>query len=1239
MGLTFTTAPTVEAGDRITSEQFSLLARAFNDRIKSGVADGAWRIAYYNVNLFRQVRNPAQGGWVFPTQAEFFDLYQHLAPENDPQITWPVTGPGEYEGANLANPMMQFVFGVAPDLDSEDIRLADDVSWSLGSTPTTLGDWWELGKHQRGGYDPSTGGQVTPAWDAATSFFRISQPYWSPHGKSYGGFFPTPTILSNNCDCASGGGCGSDPDLGAGVPSYQIKFTALRDDVTYGGSYGTASGTPQVVTYPGSCPDWTADSASGHVLAIARYPFAYYVYVNDGAGGVDVEVLRTADWLEGPYTGQGYLAHADGQQLHRAVHAFVSEFCGTSAQRDPDTYRIETLAADFQAFFTSQHQLSPAKGSQVGNEIILDYPSVTFQGPTVDPGFGSWNTGGTGYQIAEDFVLGGIYAKAEKLSAPVTLTVYNGTTAIETLTLTPDADGFAEALATVRNGGEYNVKVGLNSRASFDDGTGYIRVEISELYGYRPQYWDAYLLCRFAATAGGDAFNGGVDGSGVDYTTAKQITDDYLYYGCLVNRSGAEGPRTILEWVTDNPVYQAARRMCREQFRLIRRNNFDSVEVTGGKTVLYFKRYAYGMDRARADMFDGIAPPIDPVASGELEVGETYVVQSTDGTGTIVYDGNWLTNGDTFTVTTETEYQTNGDALVYVYDGIRTAARKKGYSNEWVMFLETKCYHLSPTSIWKPEAYSDYFAFNNRCHFYSATADDEVRRFMAYNHSTELDGDYNPTLNDLQLQAVMVSPEAPTGYNYVDDTNRLYGSADFYSSCRIYEKPYVVESCTVDRFGADAVVKVTLTERLRSHPDAPATVDRTVANWDTTEKDNLGLEDYRTDDNAVREYALWNYDNNENCTQKTGDAGTGSGVFGLADNPWGSCFPTFFFVKLVPEPYEDGNNTQQTTDTRCTVRSFQQMETYLKAMCEGYVDGTTSLDIICDSGTGGLFDYTFENLCFEAFGGTSVGAFSLTDRSDEPAGFGPLPNTKMYADVFNRLSSAVNLLTKARLEVPVTFDYRTVTYPRTYREESFTDTDGSSGCSTSSFYAAIRDSAGPVDAVGSPSYSSWSTWTSVSASKSTIADACPSKLAGDRVDVEYKVSIDTAFANAVPSHIQDLVDNLFTGFVATQTDNQNRDFREAVTAGSGDSCSGTADHWHVGTDYYRWTLDDVITSTDCVIINSGTLVAPALLTADYGVGHAAGSPNGTVCNAGGTSSDRTLDLLTGSIAYVEVPLV
>jgi hypothetical protein len=104
------------------------------------------------------------------------------------------------------------------------------------------------------------------------------------------------------------------------------------------------------------------------------------------------------------------------------------------------------------------------------------------------------------------------------------------------------------------------------------------------------------------------------------------------------------------------------------------------------------------------------------------------------------------------------------------------------------------------------------------------------------------------------------------------------------------------------------------------------------------------------------------------------------------------------------------------------------METYLRIMCEGCVDGATSEAHGCQSTISAVYDFTFPNLCFQAFGLTSMGTMpgAVTDylgpqdvREDNPVGYGPLPTVRVAAETFNRFAKAVNLLTRYRVMFPM----------------------------------------------------------------------------------------------------------------------------------------------------------------------------------------------------------------------------
>lgn len=1268
--LTFTKALEVTAGDKITSTQHNKLARAFNDRLRA-FQFIPWRIAMWWFNLWRQVRNPGDGGYVFPPQAEFFDIYQHLDPENDLQTTWPVTGPGEPEGANLANPMMAFVFG-NPDIDREDARLSDRINLLPPEIPEpgpqNLEAIWALGKIQRGAFDPSTGGQYVPAFDAAQDFFRVVQPFYSPHGKSYGGFFPTPVELLSDCDPSS------DPDTGIHVPSYEFKFTALRADVTVPTHHGTLStvGGRSVITYAGSCPCGTEEYAAGHIIFIQDAPFAYFVYVATGDPDCSYNVDRfpKSDWLAGPYEGVGTLQHDTGKHLDRVLWAFAADFRGTDSQRNPDDFDIEKIAFDNEAFYNRQYYLAPNIGVVQGNSLFELYPRAEFNGTYVKEGtFGRFTGGETQHIYKSGFVLGGMFAKAKNLFESVRLDVIDDTggraQALASLTLTPDKDGAAEAMLWLeKTPSPQPLRVRLGTAARFR-GIGSISIEFTEQYEYKPQPWDAYLVARLSATGGGTALLGsGVDGRGRDYALSAEITKAYFANGCIVNPYGVAGVRDIAEWVNDNPVYDAARRLARDHARIVRRQNLVNYEVPGdGTCILRFKRFAFGLDNIRADMFAHIAPPLDPVPSGGLIEGETYIVRAT-GNGSISYGGNTYRNNHRFTgiargsagtapasgavVGALADYQSVGDAQVFVYDGIRHAALKKGFTNEWVMFLEAKRYHPSASSIWKPDAYSDYFAWCQRCHFYSGTAPPSLRRHIAYNYGVSLDPDtLRPIRNPDRVQAQFIAPEAPDQYNYALGANQTFGTAEFHSSCRIYEAPYEIESCVVDDWQPDQVIKLTLKQRLRSHPDAPATINKDPSTWSAAEVQKLRNEyvtdpaineDYRTDDNSVREYMLHQVSAKE-CTVKIGDAGTGSGVDSLPDNPLGCCYPHFFFCRMLPEVFEDDNDTMESHDTRAVIDSMLQAEVYLRAGCEGFVDGRTSQDIICRTGEGSLFEYKFENLCFDAFSGREIGCFPLAKRVDA-SGFGPLPNSIMYAEVFNRLVKAVNLLTKCRIDLPVHFLARSITY-HGERPVTLTEGDGSGGCALGGYVAAWGDGLTAPAANTVTSTGAWAEEPVIGASSNAALGGCPYLIGTSRTVTEYRIEIDPDFWDAVPAPVLELFDLGQTGFLALKETSQSADRREAVAFALSDGCCLASEapcpgSWFGGGNYYRWVQSVNNLTSECLIVNSGTLEAPGLLSCDYKIGRSASMASGDFC-LNGPSSSASLTLVVDQGAFIEVP--
>ena len=83
MPVTFPRVPIVEPGDAVSSAQHAALASALNARIRSGLGDAAFRVAFWWLSAFRQFRNPDASRNLWPPNAEFFEFYQGLPQDVD----------------------------------------------------------------------------------------------------------------------------------------------------------------------------------------------------------------------------------------------------------------------------------------------------------------------------------------------------------------------------------------------------------------------------------------------------------------------------------------------------------------------------------------------------------------------------------------------------------------------------------------------------------------------------------------------------------------------------------------------------------------------------------------------------------------------------------------------------------------------------------------------------------------------------------------------------------------------------------------------------------------------------------------------------------------------------------------------------------------------------------------------------------------------------------------------------
>jgi len=978
MGEVFTQALLVEPGEEVKSRHMASMAAAINSRLLSGVGDGMLRVAFYWFGgCFRQIRNPDASFNLYPAQAEFFHFYQMLNPKD---AQWPESGPGDPEGTNVANPMVAYLQGSeALGMESERLRLAYMPTGFLDDAPLTAWRLWRLGAAQAGAYDMSTGQLASPAFEVARSYAWVRSSLLSPHGNAFGGWIPHPEYH---------GLCSDDL-----TPNLDVFFTNL---------------TTGQIRHFGTCP-----SSPSAIAGIGYAPFAYYVWLYSGA----LVYLPKSQWMEGPYQQEPQLQKTQSQVLGRVLNAFASEVRGTEEQR-AESWMGEAFG--LQEFSERQYALAPQAGIGVSDTDVVPVYATWRVGGSAGPGARLPLVNGSA-SIRPGNVCHGWAVIADGLQAPATLSLRLDGAEVSRIRLDP-ADGHAEGIAILpAAAGPGHLTVEAASLVTLEPGGG-IHVEASERLAYKPELHDWAMVTRLATY---DGSSDRTDGLGHETMEARKISDTLFEYGLVLPLVSGEalGPAIGEPPININAVFDAARRFS-QHVRIIPRWNLLGYEVSGGKSILYLDRYARGMSGSvPIDLLQGIAPARLPVPSGHIVWGRSYKVTG----GRIEYAGREIRAGQEFVgAEGEPEYESFG-GIVSEVDGIRRTAEPQGFSNRWCLHATLKPYNGADASIWKPEAFGDQVTpFLDRCHV----------------DSPEIQVD--PVLKDHFTfgQATIAGTESLSGQRYVrigpnsfhfthaNRRNCAEGDTDceterghFYRSCRIYEPPVEIESTeVVIRAGAEQI-KVTLKGRLHHCEGiAPGAISDDIEDWDIDALRNT--EPYRSVENGLREY-LWYQASGINASRKIGDWALNSGLAFDLDVPYGSVLPTLFLVQLIPEPFLDDNDDQDEHDSPLYHDQLRQAELYLRAMCEGYVDGVTTSSLACASLTTGVFDFTYENLMYAAAGNRWIPWQPASLRPDNPQGFGPVPNTDLSAEIWNTMARAVNLLTDARVYLPAELQSRT----------------------------------------------------------------------------------------------------------------------------------------------------------------------------------------------------------------------
>lgn len=766
----------------------------------------------------------------------------------------------------------------------------------------------------------------------------------------------------------------------------------------------------------------------------------------------------------------------------------------------------------------------------------------------------------------------------------------------------------------------------------------------------------------------------GYDAAGVDHSAALRR------YGCLVNQAGASGVTVPVGYVTEHPVYEVARRW--SQFlRIIPRRQFVGYELdTSGRSVLWFRRYALGT---------GGNPSRVSIASGALgiRVGYEYVV---DGTGYVDYAADRFYPGDHF-VGQEGEndwtpsFEPGHAPIVYevqrgildqpggadlfagIVEQIAHEAPPGGFTNEWLLGAQFKPYHPSQSSLWKAPVIADYFPLHDPAAFYAPEISNDPALLWHVAYGQRVAGRYGGTL---------VS-ELPTGYRYCpvdvwwgqDYLNQRNGGdvddwTDFARSARVYEPDLDIESAEAVTEGTTELVKVTLVARLHNTAHRPggasSTIGRDVNGWDL---DALANEPFATPENRIRRY-LAHQATGRNFGPLLGDQAWNSVVDELPDNPYACIYPHFYLVRLMPEPYEDGNDAQDLSDTPVWHDPLALASLYLPVIGQGCVDQEQSvermLQQVTESGvlpdTWGVHDYTDGAMYRQAVDGSWFGLMPASQtatlgaglvRPDAPHGFAPPPGTRLSAEVYNRFVDAINLLNRYRLMVPYEVHAEQSLYVGR-RDSAITD--------SISFTGNIRVWDDRVDAPRADTLFSGPTDLGVVTDATAFAECLLTVLEnGGTVKVEtgwspfrwwiaFADGIEAAFPPIVAA-LADLTNVRVLVRRETSRKNERRSVVETAAEAEALDWEGSSfPGWWFGDDgYYLWDVGEVAETGVSTVVSvsleaPSTVHPPALPDSDLALGRETGMPSGQFSRIGAAETAVVLSFVPGQTLVIEVPL-
>lgn len=432
----------------------------------------------------------------------------------------------------------------------------------------------------------------------------------------------------------------------------------------------------------------------------------------------------------------------------------------------------------------------------------------------------------------------------------------------------------------------------------------------------------------------------------------------------------------------------------------------------------------------RRDLFQDIAPDPDGVTSGFLIINEKYIVLQ----GSIIHNGETISAPNNF-IAKNTQFSSVGSSKVIKDNGIIEVARPESFTNEWCLWMNFLPYSPFDTNVYKEEVYgATNSPFIDRCHI----------------NSNPLPRSEENTYLNLGLPRAYLT-EAPPSYRYLPlqgvskyglAFENIVGNSNFknkfYASCAAFIPPYKIKRAYIDTSNLNYVY---------------IELDRSIDGSKIKETSSNPSETFRTDYNGLTD---WLGRVTKSANFRIGDASLSNdnGVnqaASLTGNGYsGSYYPRFFFLKLIPKPFSDGNAVGDDNDSFLLHEHIKQAELYLEAMREGFTENDLGArgKLSCQNIRGVLTppDYKYDQLIFNAtstaeyYGNKwpSLLTYSIKFNSfplrylDNPKGYGAIPNVLTYAEPYVAIAKSINRLTKFR--VPYPFSYQAI--QKEYRSEA-----------------------------------------------------------------------------------------------------------------------------------------------------------------------------------------------------------